>query len=141
MKIVNIIGGLGNQMFQYAFLLALQKRFNEKIYADITSFSDYGKHNGLELETVFNIKLNTATRKDIKRLSYYSSIYKLNRFMKKLFPRRKTMCSEFPLNKFAKEKLYAIGDMYYEGYWQNYKYFEEIKEEIFKAFKFPNDLG
>ena len=27
MKIVNIAGGLGNQMFQYAFAVSLQERF------------------------------------------------------------------------------------------------------------------
>lgn len=32
MKIVNITGGLGNQMFQYGFALALKERYaNEKI--------------------------------------------------------------------------------------------------------------
>lgn len=29
MKIVNIMGGLGNQMFEYAFALSLQERFPE----------------------------------------------------------------------------------------------------------------
>ena len=32
MKIIKIIGGLGNQMFQYAFYLALKNRYpNEEI--------------------------------------------------------------------------------------------------------------
>lgn len=35
MKIVNIIGGLGNQMFQYAFAVALKAKYpNEEVFID-----------------------------------------------------------------------------------------------------------
>jgi len=36
-KVVNIIGGLGNQMFQYAFALSLKEHFpKEEIRIDIS---------------------------------------------------------------------------------------------------------
>lgn len=139
-KIVNIIGGLGNQMFQYALLLTLQKRFGEKIYADTSSFKTYKLHNGLELERIFSIQLNVALPKDISRLAYYSSNYKLNRAMKKFLPRKKTMCMEYPLNRFDKGLLFKSGDMYYEGYWQHYSYFEEYRNEIIQVFQFNKEL-
>lgn len=31
MKIVNILGGLGNQMFQYALYLALREKFKNEV--------------------------------------------------------------------------------------------------------------
>ena len=39
-KVVNIIGGLGNQMFQYAFALSLKEHFpKEEIRIDISHFN------------------------------------------------------------------------------------------------------
>ena len=39
MRIVNIAGGLGNQMFQYAFAIMLQKRYpSEQVMIDISHY-------------------------------------------------------------------------------------------------------
>ncbi len=37
-KVVKICGGLGNQMFQYAFAKSLQKHLNTPVLLDITFF-------------------------------------------------------------------------------------------------------
>ena len=58
-KVVNIIGGLGNQMFQYAFALSLKEHFpKEEIRIDISHFNYLfvnkvgaaNLHNGYELD-------------------------------------------------------------------------------------------
>lgn len=57
MKVIALLGGLGNQMFQYAFYQHLKNKTADKIYGF------YGKkelqdHNGLELENAFeNLEL------------------------------------------------------------------------------------
>lgn len=141
MKIVYIIGGLGNQMFQYALTIALRERFHEDIYVDATSFASYGRHNGLELERVFGIKLLHAPIEEIKRLACYSRYYKLRRIIKKFYRRKPTICNEFPLSRFDRNKLYETGDMYYEGYWQHHAYFDEYKDIIKSEFQFQGTLS
>ena len=52
-------GGLGNQLFQYAFYRYIQIATNDICYIDDSAF--FGKnveHNGFEIEKVFNIKCN-----------------------------------------------------------------------------------
>jgi hypothetical protein len=141
MKIVNIIGGLGNQMFQYAFALALKQRFpQEEVKIDVSSYGTYNLHNGLEIDRIFDVSLPFATKAEIKRLSYHSDNYKIGRYMQKLLPRRKTTCHELPLGRFDRRDLFTHEDKYYEGYWQNYQYFDMYREEIRKAFRFKLEL-
>lgn len=137
MKIVNIIGGLGNQMFQYAFALALkQKHKNEQVLIDTEHFNGYHLHNGFELEKVFYTSaIDVANWKQISRVSRYVPNHKLSRIVRHFLPLRK---SEFIDNiyEFNPAALEQKGDIYYEGYWQAYKYFEECKNIIKKQFVF-----
>ena len=49
MIIVRILGGLGNQMFQYAYAKALEMSgFNVKL--DLSSFKNYKLHGGYQLD-------------------------------------------------------------------------------------------
>lgn len=52
--IVKCLGGLGNQMFQYAFYRRLQLE-NKNVFLDISGFKDYSLHYGFELNRVFNL--------------------------------------------------------------------------------------
>ena len=82
MRIVNIFGGLGNQMFQYALIVALEKKYGEEVLADIHYMNDYTRHQGIELEKIFPIKLNIANRDDIRKLSFYTSTYNSHKYLK-----------------------------------------------------------
>ena len=53
MVIVRIIGGLGNQMFQYALYKNLTKKC-KNVKCDITGFDNYKLHTGFELENITN---------------------------------------------------------------------------------------
>ena len=87
MKIVNIIGGLGNQLFQYAFAVALQEEFpEEEVKICIKSFKGYPLHNGYELDNLFDIQLGKASFWDLCKVAYPWVNYKICQRGNKLLP-------------------------------------------------------
>ena len=147
MKIVNIIGGLGNQMFQCAFAMALKKHYpNEEVYID-TSHYNYifvkkigpmNMHNGYEIEEVFsNFNIPTASSRKLKKVSWHVPNFVLSRVLRKFLPKKKAEYTEKRNFTFYDDVFAQNGDRYFDGYWQCAKYFEDIKPEVIKAFAFP----
>lgn len=63
LRIVMMNGGLGNQLYQYAFLRFLEVNTGQKCWVDDSAFWGEGvEHNGYELERIFGIKLNLLSR-------------------------------------------------------------------------------
>lgn len=112
--IVGFKGGLGNQMFQYAFGLAVQKRTGRRVIFDKTI---YDKPNKRKYELGF---LNL----DIEFLENDAEV------------KQKFINEQ---NPFAYEEgLFAYKEaMDYHGYFQNEKYLAGIENQVRKAFTFP----
>lgn len=137
MKIVKIIGGLGNQMFQYAFAEELKHLYpQETVKLDISLFGSYTLHK-LEVFKVFSLPQNAASAEEISRISRNFKNYKIQRLCRKLLPPLKTEVIEPKDDRFNVRYLEKAGDAYYEGYWQNYRYFDDIKESIKNLYAFP----
>lgn len=149
MRIVNVIGGLGNQMFQCAFAIALKSTFvNDDVYIDIHHYKNpYPKtfrgnnfyHNGYEVSKLFpSFNLPIATPSQIMKCSYYIPNYFISRVARKLLPVRKTEYVQSYLDAYVyKDEVLSMQNiMYYEGYWLSPKYFYSCKERIIKAFEF-----
>jgi hypothetical protein len=138
MILVNIIGGLGNQMFQYAFGYAISKENNIKIKLDIRGYNSYHLRNyelGLynieegsklkfKYDFLFN-KLNGNT----------SHLNKVTRKVLQTFLRRtKFYYQEREEFIFDKEVFDIKTNTYFYGYWQNEKYFKKYRKELIKIF-------
>lgn len=149
MKVINITGGLGNQMWQYAFAMALKHKYpNEEVYIDtqhyhtifFKKFKGINLHNGYEIDKVFpKAKLPVAGFCQLAKISYWIPNYVLSRIGRKLLPLRKTeYVSSYSMNyAFDKEALERKGDCYYEGYWQSVHHFTDIKEKLQEVFGHP----
>ena len=66
MIIVNLIGGLGNQMFQYACGWALGRDSGSTVKVATDMFYGYSRHNGPELDRVFSTPFSVAGRRDLE---------------------------------------------------------------------------
>lgn len=130
MFILELKGGLGNQMFQYALGRNLSLKNNTNLKLDIFWFKknkpaeiiprDYGlKH--------FNIEENFATEEEITKIKRFSKIP----FLSKIKNEGK--------RDFESSILLLKKDVYLEGYWQNEKYFKNIQDILYKDFSLKNN--
>lgn len=138
MKIVNILGGLGNQMFQYALALALEKHFGPaaEVRIDPRAFRGYPIHNGYELKRIFDVKIPEATVGEVTKMAYPFLNYRIWQLCK-LLPKRSSMKYEWESMAYDERVFADTQDEYLIGYWQTERYFRSIRQEILKAFAFP----
>ncbi len=139
MVIVRLMGGLGNQMFQYAAARSLADRHRVELKLDIFDF-EYHRLRRYELGN-FQIRAEFASRDDvrslgidIKRLSLYGRLKR--RFLpilsKSVF-REETMAYD--------PKIESITlPVYLDGYWQSEQYFVFNKDAIQNDFRLVNQL-
>lgn len=147
MFIISVDGGLGNQMFEYAFFLSMKSHYKDsKVYLD-TSFLGETVHNGYELERVFGIKAPMAQTEDIIKYSEYCPKYaKHSKIINGLNKIRRCVAG-VKLSYIVQEDssayyedyyhLNALYSYYLRGVWANTKYFSEIKTPLSEVFLFP----
>lgn len=128
MHIVRFDGGLGNQMFEYAFYLSLKQRHPWAFYGFDTYSSDV-EHYGFELDKVFGIDSSLER--------------KLYPYMRKLERHGFVEFTEVKEENFMSYDSFVYNDLwtphYYRGFWQIEKYFISIKKKIEKAFRFNKE--
>ena len=142
MIITEIVGGLGNQMFQYAAGCALAKRTGTELKLDNRLFLGYTLHNGFELERVFEIDSPSASLMEINNLIGWRSSRIGRRFIRDRrlsFLKGKHYYVED--STIFNEEILSLRDSYYlSGYWQSERYFEDQISLIRKQFRFKQPL-
>ncbi|MEK0290647.1 alpha-1,2-fucosyltransferase [Caldifermentibacillus hisashii] len=133
MNIIRVSGGIGNQMFQYALYLAFKIK-GKDVKLDLSFYNTNSIHNNYELEKVFGIKADIATKREVNTLAYYGDS-KIVKIKKRILGLKKTHYIE---KKFEyNPNIFNMDGFYLQGYWQSYKYFMEYKKEVLEQFKFP----
>lgn len=136
MIIVNLTGGLGNQMFQYAFgrNISIQRKTELKIHFTNALFYTQ-RYFCLDS---FKINAKKATKNDLAKLGIIKNRV-LNRFFYLVDERlgiqlnKNIVTQRFPLF-FNHKYLSTKNDTYIQGYWADYKYFQKIENIIRNEF-------
>lgn len=138
MIIVRLIGGLGNQMFQYALASRIRIKRNIQVKLDVSWYFDdskkdtkrfYGLNNFNVIEDFSSVD---EVAKFLKSKSFFSRA--LNRLKIIIFGKK-------DYSDFSLSVLNAKDGSYLDGYWQNEKYFIDIRDELLESFKLKKELG
>ena len=138
MIIVNLKGGLGNQMFQYALgrHLALKNKDILKLNTqNLTTAKEQGNiYRPFDLES-FCIYKEIAEVSEIEKVQYpYGTFSKINSLIRrKVFKRYNII--------FDKKFLNLSGNIYLDGYWQSPNYFDSIRKTLLEDFKLNDGLS
>ena len=138
MIIIQLKGGLGNQMFQYALYRELKSLGREVKIDDETGFVD----DKLRVPVLyrFGIEYDKATRDEIIKLTD-SKMDIFSRIRRKLFGRKTHRIDEE--SGIFDPRILQVQDAYLVGYWQSDKYFPDSKviAELKEAFeKRPQEI-
>lgn len=138
---VRFLGGLGNQLFQYAFYLYLKKYGND-VYADLSDYDVHKHHYGFELTNVFSgVELDTISDKQLNRYRFDPNSF-LGVILRKIFRLRLTYDNE--INEMPARMLIAPfiynENIYFNGFWANIRYVDEVKEILHQQLTFNYNM-
>lgn len=134
MIIVKVIGGFGNQLFTYAVAFALAKKFSVDLILDEQIYHTFYSLRQCELGTLkidYNKKLinnSFGYNKVSKKFYNFTHDFILNiRYRAQIIKEEKEFaCQDFVFN--------GNHNLYINGYWQNYRYFDHVRNDLVRQF-------
>jgi hypothetical protein len=140
MVIAKLMGGLGNQMFQYALAKSLATQKNTSFKLDLEFLLDRTPRENFVYRNydldVFKLEVEVASKKETAPFFYRPQNkidYVFNRSKRLIKPYKYYQEPHF---YFDSAVFSLFGNIYLEGYWQSPRYFEIISQELRKDFTF-----
>lgn len=120
--------GLGNQMFQYALGKRLALDWNSELKVDLSWFNNIKVGDiprELEMDS-FNVMLNEATEAEIDKA--------MPSFFARMIDKIRGRINRNHFYRFYPQILKKKKNVYLDGYFQSYKYFESIRDILLDEF-------
>jgi Glycosyl transferase family 11 len=134
--VTNLMGGLGNQMFQYAAGRSLSLSTSRQLFAAADQFDVYKDHNGYEINRVFQLGLKVAPNKAMKDMLGVMASPQVRRLISKRHLKWLRPRSWLDEENFASFSMDSRLNPYMHGYWQSEAYFAEHAQVIREDFQF-----
>lgn len=125
MIIIQLSGGLGNQLFQYALYFSL-KQEGKEVKLDTVTASEYEHKRPIQLREL-GISYDVATRQEIERYLDCSKNF-FTRIRRKIAGSHGCVVSEQGMN--FEEKFLEMDNKYFQGYFQSERYFKKYSEKL-----------
>ena len=146
MKIVKFKGGLGNQLFQYAFLRTLELKYGiVNVKGDFSYYTDI-TNDGIRVPRIekFNVKINKADSQDLSQILMFRHTgnplglgYKIGLIAEILLNRQ----YYFEWDRQYRNVEQLLGYDYFDGYWQSWRYWNDIEDIIKKEIVLTDALS
>lgn len=135
MIIIRVIGGLGNQLYQYA-LYEKMKSLGKNVKLDITDYMSYAlqpEKRSLELEYFDGLHYDVCTLKERFRFTDDSPAL-LARARRRLFGTRRNVYVE---SRDYEPEIFGMEHIYLDGFWNCEKYYEDRISFLQQKIVFP----
>ncbi len=152
MVVTKLVSGLGNQLLQYAMGRQLSLLKEVPLLLDVSFFKDQNLRS-YKLDH-FNIAAEVASAVQLKpfepEIYRYNTLHQQTSFYAKVYRNLEPVLFPKHTKNYFKEATWWIlepevyktpDDVYIEGYWQHYKYFDCLQQEIFDELTLKNHPG
>ena len=139
MVIIRVIGGLGNQLYQYALYEKL-KSLGKDVKLDITDYMSYAREperRALELKYFDNLPFEVCTLKERYALTDDNQAF-FQKVRRKLFGKHRNIYVE---KEDYSPEIFDLNNVYLDGFWNCEKYYEDRIPYLQEKIVFPKSAN
>ena len=140
MVITQLLGGLGNQLFQYSLGRCLAQKNRTSLKLDTSAFVDYPSR-AYALEH-FAVQADVLTNEQLREMGIVGpGKNRFDRVFTRIFGKPRIPVVKERAFEFDPEVLTTRAPCYLKGYWQSQKYFQPIEELIRSELRVKDPLS